>query len=157
MLDDFRNRTDRFPPFAGETVVPVLDPGLGRTKQGCFWAIARDDRPWGGSDRPAMVYSYAPGRGHTHANALLGGYRGILQCSQRSSPTAPRVAAHRSLSDAKQMTSTGSREGLRERLTRLGSRGVTGIISGTSGYDVERDGLAGVSGNSNHVIPNTAR
>jgi hypothetical protein len=27
-----------------------------------------------------VVYSYAPGRGHTHANALLGGYRGILQC-----------------------------------------------------------------------------
>jgi hypothetical protein len=25
-------------------------------------------------------YSYAPGRGHIHANALLGGYRGILQC-----------------------------------------------------------------------------
>lgn len=27
-----------------------------------------------------MVYSYAPGRGHIHANALLGGYGGILQC-----------------------------------------------------------------------------
>jgi transposase len=66
--------------FADETVVPVLDPGRGRTKQGYFWAIARDDRPWGGSEPPAVVYSYAPGRGHIHANALLGGYRGILQC-----------------------------------------------------------------------------
>ena len=66
--------------FADETVVPVLDPGRGRTKQGYFWAIARDDRPWGGGDAPAVVYNYAPGRGHTHANALLGGYRGILQC-----------------------------------------------------------------------------
>jgi transposase len=66
--------------FADETVVPVLDPGRGRTKQGYFWTIARDDRPWGGSQPPAVVYSYAPGRGHTHANALLGGYRGILQC-----------------------------------------------------------------------------
>jgi len=54
--------------------------GRGRTKQGYFWAIARDDRPWGGSRPPAVVYSYAPGRGHTHANTLLGGYRGILQC-----------------------------------------------------------------------------
>ena len=60
--------------------MPVLDPGRGRTKQGYFWAIARDDRPWGGSEPPAVVYSYAPGRGHTHATALLGGYRGILQC-----------------------------------------------------------------------------
>jgi transposase len=66
--------------FADETVVPVLDPGRGRAKQGYFWAIARDDRPWGGSQPPAVVYSYAPGRGHIHANTLLGGYRGILQC-----------------------------------------------------------------------------
>src|SRR3954451_17713402 len=66
--------------FADETVVPVLDPGRGRTKQGYFWAIARDDRPWGGDQPPAVVYSYAPGRGHIHANTLLGGYRGILQC-----------------------------------------------------------------------------
>jgi len=35
-----------------ETVVPVLDPGRGRTKKGYFWAIARDDRSWG-RDRPA--------------------------------------------------------------------------------------------------------
>jgi transposase len=66
--------------FADETVVPVLDPGRGRTKQGYFWAIGRDDRPWRGSEPPAVVYSYAPGRGHIHAAGLLGGYRGILQC-----------------------------------------------------------------------------
>jgi hypothetical protein len=66
--------------FADETVVPVLDPGRGRTKKGYFWAMARDDRPWRGGMPPAVVYSYAPGRGHIHADALLGGYRGILQC-----------------------------------------------------------------------------
>src|SRR5256884_9636451 len=43
-----------------ETVAPVLDPGRGRTKKGYFWAIARDDRPWGGTDPPAVAYSYAP-------------------------------------------------------------------------------------------------
>ena len=42
--------------------------------------VACDDRPCGGSQPPAVVYSYAPGRGHIHANTLLGGYRGILQC-----------------------------------------------------------------------------
>jgi transposase len=66
--------------FADETVVPVLDPGRGRTKQGYFWTIARDDRPWGGPDPPAVVYTYAPGRQHEHARTLLGSYRGILQC-----------------------------------------------------------------------------
>ena len=30
--------------FADETVVPVLDLGLGRNKTSYFWAVARDDR-----------------------------------------------------------------------------------------------------------------
>lgn len=66
--------------FADETTVPVLDPGRGRTKTGYFWTVARDDRPWCGADPPAVVYSYAPGRGQGHNDRLLGGYRGILQC-----------------------------------------------------------------------------
>jgi len=65
--------------FADETTVPVLDPGRGRTKTGYFWAIARDDRPWGGNDPPAVVYNYAPGRGTPHAEALLKDFTGVLQ------------------------------------------------------------------------------
>lgn len=63
-----------------ETTAPVLDPGRGRTKKGFFWAIARDDRPWGGTDPPAVAYTYAPGRGAIHALKLLDDYRGIVQC-----------------------------------------------------------------------------
>src|SRR6516164_7778181 len=63
-----------------ETKAPVLDPGRGRTKKGFFWAIARDDRSWGGTDPPAVAYTYAPGRGAVHALKLLDGYRGIVQC-----------------------------------------------------------------------------
>ena len=37
-----------------ETPVPVLDPGRGRTKIGYFWSMARDDRPWGSEDPPAV-------------------------------------------------------------------------------------------------------
>jgi transposase len=66
--------------FADETTMPVLDPGRGRTKKGYAWAIARDDRPWGGADPPAVVFRYAPGRGREHTEKLLGGYAGILQC-----------------------------------------------------------------------------
>ena len=43
------------------------------------------------------------------------------------------------ISAAKQMTFTGTREALRERLAQLKARGATGIIFGTSGYDVERE------------------
>jgi transposase len=66
--------------FADETTLPVLDPGRGKTKTGFAWTIARDDRPWGGTDPPAVVFHYAPGRGAEHARALLEGYTGILQC-----------------------------------------------------------------------------
>jgi len=63
-----------------ETTAPVLDPGRGRTKKGYFWAIARDDRPWGGADPPAVAFTYAPGRGAVHGLKLLDSYRGIVQC-----------------------------------------------------------------------------
>ncbi|TDG10145.1 IS66 family transposase, partial [Paracraurococcus ruber] len=66
--------------FADETTMPVLDPGRGRTKKGYAWAIARDDRPWAGTDPPAVVFHYAPGRGAEHARDLLAGYTGLLQC-----------------------------------------------------------------------------
>ena len=63
-----------------ETKAPVLDPGRGRVKEGYFWAIARDDRAWGGTDPPAIAFTYAPGRGAVHALKLLDGYRGVVQC-----------------------------------------------------------------------------
>jgi transposase len=65
--------------FSDETRAPVLDPGRGRTKPGYLWAIARDDRPWGGADPPAVVYLYAPGRGGEHALRHLAGFAGVLQ------------------------------------------------------------------------------
>ena len=49
--------------FMDETTAPVLDPGRGKTKTGYLWALARDDRPFGGADPPGVVFFYAPGRG----------------------------------------------------------------------------------------------
>lgn len=45
-------RSDKL--FADETRCPVLDPGRGKTKTGYLWAIARDERPFGGSAPPTM-------------------------------------------------------------------------------------------------------
>ena len=66
--------------FVDETTMPVLDAGRGKMKKGFGWAFARDDRPWGGSDPPAVVFHYAPGRGAEHAKKFLASYAGILQC-----------------------------------------------------------------------------
>src|SRR5580692_6284238 len=65
--------------FADETTAPVLDPGRGRTKTGQLWAYARDDRPWGGSDPPAVAYVYAPDRTAAQPIAHLSGFKGVLQ------------------------------------------------------------------------------
>jgi transposase len=78
-----------------ETPVPVLDPGKGRTKKGYFWTIARDDRPWDGTDPPAVAYTYAPGRASIYGHALLANYSGIVQCDG--------YAAYKSL-DAQRIT-----------------------------------------------------
>ncbi|OZA14159.1 MAG: hypothetical protein B7Y02_04960 [Rhodobacterales bacterium 17-64-5] len=65
--------------FMDETRAPVLDPGAGKTKTGYLWALARDDRGWGGEDPPAVVFTYAPGRHGSHAMDILRGFEGILQ------------------------------------------------------------------------------
>jgi transposase len=65
--------------FADETRAPVLDPGRGRTKTGQLWAYARDDRPWGGSDPPAVAFVYAPNRKAEQPIAHLADFKGVLQ------------------------------------------------------------------------------
>ena len=65
--------------FMDETRAPVLDPGRRKTKTGYFWALARDDRPWGGEDPPGVAFTYAPGRSGQHADDILKGFTGILQ------------------------------------------------------------------------------
>ena len=65
--------------FADETTAPVLDPGRGQVKTGQFWAYARDDSPWNGSDPPGVVYMYASDRKAERPMEHLDGFTGILQ------------------------------------------------------------------------------
>ena len=107
-----------------ETVAPVLDPGRGRVKKGYFWAIARDDRSWGGTDPPAVAYTYAPGRGAVHALKLLDRYRGIMQCDG--------YAAYKSIANAapgEAITLAFCWAHLRRRFFDLAKDGVAPIAS----------------------------
>jgi transposase len=65
--------------FADDTTLPVLDPGRGRTKTGCLWGYAIDDRPWQGSTPPAVVFLYAEDRKGEHPAAHLAEFQGVLQ------------------------------------------------------------------------------
>jgi hypothetical protein len=69
--------------FMDETTAPVLSPGRKKTKTGYFWALARDDRPWGGEDPPGVAFTYAPGRSGQYAENILSGFSGILQVPSR--------------------------------------------------------------------------
>jgi transposase len=62
-----------------DTPVPVLSPGLGRTKTGRLWVYVRDDRPFCGSDPPAAAFFYSADRGGAHPAAHLARFTGFLQ------------------------------------------------------------------------------
>jgi hypothetical protein len=51
---------------ADDTTIPVLAPGLDRTRTGRLWVVVRDERPWGSSVPPAAVYRYSPDRKAEH-------------------------------------------------------------------------------------------
>jgi transposase len=62
-----------------DTTVPVLAPGLGRTKTGRLWVYVRDDRPYCGGAPPAAAYFYSPDRGGAHPAAHMATFTGMLQ------------------------------------------------------------------------------
>ena len=64
---------------ADDTPVPVLQPGLGKTKTGRLWVYVRDDRSAGSTEPPAAWYQYTPDRKGEHPQAHLRDFRGILQ------------------------------------------------------------------------------
>jgi hypothetical protein len=56
-----------------DTVVPVLEPGLNRTKTGRLWVYIGD------RDHAATVYEYTPTHARTGPMTFLKEYRGFLQ------------------------------------------------------------------------------
>jgi transposase len=65
--------------YVDETTAPVLDPGRGKTKTGYLWAVLRDDRGWGGTAPPGVVFHYRPGRKGEYADEILAGFNGTIQ------------------------------------------------------------------------------
>jgi len=64
---------------ADDTPVPVLAPGLGKTKVGRLWTYVRDDRPAGDATPPAVWFAYTPDHKGEHPLKHLGSFRGTLQ------------------------------------------------------------------------------
>ncbi len=58
---------------ADDTTVPVLSPGLGKTKTRRLWVAVRDEPPWGSDVPTAAFYRYSADRKGIHVEALLGG------------------------------------------------------------------------------------
>lgn len=64
---------------ADDTPIPVLAPGNGKTKTGRLWTYVRDDRPFGSTDPPAVLFRYSPDRKGERPREHLRHFRGILQ------------------------------------------------------------------------------
>jgi transposase len=65
----------RFILHADETPVQQLDPGSGKTKRAYLWAYRTNNLD---DDCPIIVFDYQPGRGGSHAQNFLRGWRGSL-------------------------------------------------------------------------------
>lgn len=64
---------------ADDTPLPVLAPGLGKTKTARLWTYVRDDRPSGSKQPPAVWFAYTPDRKGIHPQEHLKRFTGILQ------------------------------------------------------------------------------
>jgi transposase len=64
---------------ADDIPVPVLAPGLGKTKTGRLWTYVRDDRPSGDATPPAVWFAYTPDRKGEHPKEHLNPFAGTLQ------------------------------------------------------------------------------
>ena len=64
---------------ADDTPVPVLAPGMGKTKTARLWTYVRDDRPAGLDVPPAVWFAYTEDRKGEHPRQHLSSFTGILQ------------------------------------------------------------------------------
>lgn len=60
-----------------DTTVPLL--ARGGTKTARLWTYVRDDRPFGGTAPPAVIFRFSRDRGGEHPTEHLRGWKGILQ------------------------------------------------------------------------------
>ena len=61
-----------------DTPVPVLAPGMGKTKTGRLWTYVRDGRSHGSDVPPACAFFYSPDRKGEHPQSHLKNFKGIL-------------------------------------------------------------------------------
>jgi len=62
-----------------DTPVPVLAPGMGKTKTARLWTYVRDDRPAGHTTAPAVWFAYSEDRKGEHPKQHLSNFSGMLQ------------------------------------------------------------------------------
>jgi transposase len=70
--------------------------GRRQTKKGFFWAIASDDRGYGGASPPIVLFRYAPGRRGVFAGQFLqcDGYDGYERLTRIERPQGPWTLVH---------------------------------------------------------------
>lgn len=61
-----------------DTPVPVLAPGMGKTKTGRLWTYVRDSRSHGSDVPPACAFFYSPDRKGEHPQSHMKAFKGIL-------------------------------------------------------------------------------
>ena len=71
-----------------DTPVPLLSPGLGRTRTGRLWVYLADERSWQGPRAPAAWYRFSPDRKGERPRDHLAEFEGTIQADAYTGYTA---------------------------------------------------------------------
>ena len=112
MQDDVENEAVL---HTDDTVVPVLDPGRGSTRQGRLWVYLRDKR----FGKPCAVYDYTPTRNKDGPLTWLKSYKGYLQ--------ADEYPGYESLYAGGDVTAVGCWSHARRKFTDIEKKGLSPI------------------------------
>lgn len=77
--------------FADETPIDMLEPGKGKTHQAYMWVLVGGKE----ADPPYRIYNFRTNRQHSHAEALLKNYKGVLH--------SDKYGAYETLANRKQI------------------------------------------------------
>ena len=92
-------------------------PAAAAPRPASFWAYARDDRPWGGTDPPAVAYVYAPDRKAERPIAHLAGFK-RHRCRSTAMPAIASLAPSDERSSARLLLGPRAAQVLRTRRRR---------------------------------------
>jgi len=123
-----------------DTPVPVLAPGVGKTKIGCLWVYMLDERPYDGKRSPAAAFFYSADRAGERPRAHLKDFTGVLH--------ADGYAGFRGLYQGNRIVEAACRAHVRQKFFD---------VHATNGSEIPKEALDRIGARSTASKPRSPR